>query len=193
MPAWASWPTRCASVFPGPLYLGGASPAARALAARVVDTYLMWGEPPERIAERAEDIRGLAGRPLRVGLRIHLIARRSDAEARAAARELLARAVVARSRAAEYAAFDSVGQARMNALDADEEDWLAPGLWAGIRRVRGGAGTALVGSYAAVAAWLERYRAAGVDLILGSGYPHLEEVARVARRVWPRLRAPVAA
>ncbi len=181
--------------FPGPLYLGGASEAARALAARACDTYLMWGEPPEAIAARVAGMRALAARPLRMGLRIHLIARRSDREARTAAGALLSRAVVQGSREDEYAAFDSVGQGRMNALRADDEDWLAPGLWAGIRAVRGGAGTALVGSYRTVAGWLARYREAGVGLVIGSGYPHLEEVGRVARRVWTRLdaRAPVAA
>ena len=76
--------------FRGPLYLGGASEAARRLAARVVDTYLMWGEPPDEIAARIDEMRSLAGRPMRFGLRIHIIARRSEREARAAAAELLA-------------------------------------------------------------------------------------------------------
>lgn len=179
--------------FAGPLYLGGASEAARRLAARVVDTYLMWGEPPDEIAARVDGMRRLAGRSLRFGLRIHVIARRSEREARAAATELLAHARVQASRAGEYAAFDSEGQARMNAIPANHDAWVAPGLWAGIRAVRGGAGTALVGSYAQVAEWLRRYREAGVDLVIASGYPHLEEVRRVATRVWPRLRQPVLA
>jgi alkanesulfonate monooxygenase len=179
--------------FDGPLYLGGASDAARRLAARVVDTYLMWGEPPHDIAARVEEMRRLTGRPMRFGLRIHIIARRSEREARAAAAELVSLARVQTSRAGEYAAFDSVGQARMNALPADPEAWVEPGLWAGIRAVRGGAGTALVGSYDQVARWLGRYREAGVDLVIASGYPHLEEVGRVARRVWSRLREPVPA
>jgi alkanesulfonate monooxygenase len=179
--------------FEGPLYLGGASPAAIALTIEAVDTYLMWGEPPDRIARRVEALRREAGRPLRFGLRIHIIARGSEAEARAAATALLAEAEVRGQRAAEYAAFDSVGQARMNDLPADAGSWLAPGLWAGIREVRGGAGTALVGSYAQVAEWLDRYREAGVELVIGSGYPHLEEVQRVAREVWPRLSTAVAA
>lgn len=174
--------------FDGPLYLGGASEDARRLAASCADTYLMWGEPPAAIAERVEDMRRRAGRTLRFGLRIHVIARRSDAEARGAAGALLAGAEVAGDRAGEYARFDSVGQGRMNAVPADADDWVAPGLWAGIRRVRGGAGTALVGSYGRVAALLEDYREAGIDLVIASGYPHLEEVARVGRRVWPRLR-----
>jgi alkanesulfonate monooxygenase len=173
--------------FPGPLYLGGASDAARRLAADVCDTYLMWGEPPEALASRIEAMRAIAGRSLRMGLRIHLVARRSERDAREAARTLVAAAVVRGDRAAEYAAFDSEGQARMNAIPADADGWVAPGLWAGIRAVRGGAGTALVGSYGQVARWLERYHDAGIDLVIGSGYPHLEELRRVARRVWPRL------
>lgn len=175
--------------FPGPFYLGGASDDALALAARAADTYLMWGEPPEAIAARVAAMRERAGRPMRFGLRVHLIARETDEGARAAAAELLSRAEVAGERAAEYAAFDSVGQARMNALAADDAGWVAPGLWAGIRAVRGGAGTALVGSYDRVARMLGDYRAAGIDLVIGSGYPHLEEVGRVAAHVWPRVEA----
>lgn len=174
--------------FDGPLYLGGASDAAKALAARVVDTYLMWGEPPDQIAARVHEMRRLAARPMRFGLRIHIIARRSEREARAAAAALLAHADVQTARADEYAGFDSVGQSRMNAIPADADAWVAPGLWAGIRAVRGGAGTALVGSYAQVVEWLGRYREAGIDLVIASGYPHLEEVRRVGRRVWSHLK-----
>ena len=47
--------------FPGPLYLGGASEDALALAARAADTYLMWGEPPDAIAARAAAMRERAG------------------------------------------------------------------------------------------------------------------------------------
>ena len=153
----------------------------------------MWGEPPEAIAARAAAMRERAGRRIRVGLRVHLIARATDREARAAAAELLSRAEVARARAAEYAAFDSVGQGRMNAIPADEDGWVAPGLWAGIRAVRGGAGTALVGSYDRVARLLADYRDAGVDLVIASGYPHREEVGRVGAEVWPRIPAAVPA
>lgn len=173
--------------FLGPLYLGGASPEALDLAAGVADTYLMWGEPPDAIAERVEAMRGLAARPIGFGLRVHVIARESDEDAHAAALQLISRADVEGARESEYAGFDSVGQARMNAIPADEDGWVEPGLWAGIRAVRGGAGTALVGSYERVARLLERYRDAGVDLVIASGYPHLEEVGRVGDRVWPLI------
>ena len=59
--------------------------------------------------------------------------------------------------------------------------------------MRGGAGTALVGSYERVARLLADYRDAGVDLVIGSGYPHREEVGRVAAEVWPRIPAAVPA
>jgi alkanesulfonate monooxygenase len=173
--------------FTGPFYLGGASEAAVALAVRRAEAYLMWGEPPEVIAERIAAVRARAERPMRFGLRLHVIARPGDREAREAAAALVAGAQVADDRAGEYAGFDSVGQARMNAIPADGEGWIAPGLWAGIRTVRGGAGTALVGSYDRVARLLGEYREAGVDLVIASGYPHLEEVARVGGEVWPRL------
>jgi alkanesulfonate monooxygenase len=143
-----------------------------------------------RVREAAAD--RPPGRPMRFGLRIHMIARDTDREAREAAAALLSQAEVAGDRSSEYAAFDSVGQARMNAIDADGDGWVAPGLWAGIRAVRGGAGTALVGSYDRVAELLTAYRDAGVDLVIGSGYPQDAEVTRVGTRVWPLLQQAAA-
>ena len=175
-----------------PLYLGGASEEAVRLAARVADTYLVWGEPVTDIARRVAAIRRETTRAIRVGLRVHIIARQTSAQAVNAARSIVAQAMVRSDRAGEYAAFDSVGQARMNALEADRDDWVEPLLWAGIRSVRGGAGTALVGSYGRVAERLRDYEAAGVDLVIASGYPHLEEVGRVARHIWTRLASETA-
>jgi alkanesulfonate monooxygenase len=185
--------TKLEGTFDGPLFLGGASEAATALAAEVVDTYLMWGEPVDAIAQRVSQMTERVTRPLRFGLRIHLIARATREEARAAALHLISQASVRAERAGEYDTFDSVGQARMNALVTGPDHWLAPGLWAGIREVRGGAGTALVGSYAEVAAGLEQYRKVGIGVVIASGYPHLEEVDRVAEHVWPLIGAQAAA
>ncbi|MEX2236190.1 MAG: LLM class flavin-dependent oxidoreductase [Dehalococcoidia bacterium] len=177
-----------------PLYLGGASEEARDLAARHVHTYLMWGEPPEDIAARIADMRSRAahyGRILRYGLRIHVIARESGGEARNAATELLRLADprVEADRQREFDNFDSVGQARMLSVEADADDWVDHILWAGIRRVRGGAGTALVGDYEQVAAALREYVDAGIGLFILSGYPHLEEASRVGTFVLPLARA----
>ena len=86
---------------------------------------------------------------------------------------------------------DSVGQARMAALHGGRSRRLAvaPNLWAGIGLVREGAGTALVGSYAEVAARIDEYAALGVDEFILSGWPHREEAERVGAEVLPRVTA----
>src|SRR6188472_4175028 len=66
------------------LYFGGASPAAELVAARHVDVYLTWGEPPAMVAPRIARLRELAaeqGRTLRFGIRLHVITRDRAADA----------------------------------------------------------------------------------------------------------------
>jgi alkanesulfonate monooxygenase len=62
-----------------------------------------------------------------------------------------------------------------------------PGLWAGIGLVRGGAGTALVGSHGEVADLIEEYHSLGVEEFVLSGYPHLEESYWFGEGVRPEL------
>jgi alkanesulfonate monooxygenase len=54
--------------------------------------------------------------------------------------------------------------------------------------VRGGAGTALVGSFSEVADRIEEYAALGFEEFILSGYPHLEEAWWVGEGVLPELR-----
>ena len=84
---------------------------------------------------------------------------------------------------------DSVGQKRMLALHGGRRDKLVvgPNLWAGVGLVRGGAGTALVGSAQEVADRIKEYMAVGIDTFIMSGYPHLEEAYRFAELVFPLL------
>lgn len=185
---------------PPPLYFGGASPAAEAVAAAHADTYLMWGEPPAAVAARVARVRALAaqrGRALRTGIRLHVIARPTADEAWAEADRLLAGMSPERIAAAQarFARMDSVGQARMTALHGGSADGLtvAPNLWAGVGLVREGAGTALVGSYAEVAARIDEYAALGVDEFVLSGWPHREEAERVGAEVLPRVATAVPA
>jgi alkanesulfonate monooxygenase len=75
-----------------PFYFGGASDAAKEVGAEESDVYLLWGETVEMVRERVEDMKARAatvGRTLRFGLRIHVVARRTDEEARAAAAHLV--------------------------------------------------------------------------------------------------------
>ena len=84
---------------------------------------------------------------------------------------------------------DSVGQARMVALHQGRRDKLevSPNLWAGIGLVRSGAGTALVGSPKTIAARLREYQDIGIDTVIASGYPHLEEAYRVSELLFPEM------
>lgn len=176
------------------IYLGGASPAAEEVAARYADVYLLWGEPPAMVAERLARMRALAqraGRHLRFGIRLHVIARDTEQEAWAEADRLLAAMdpdLVAAAQA-KLARMESVGQARMRALHGGRSSDLvvAPNLWAGIGLLRGGAGTALVGSFDQVAARIHEYAALGMDTFILSGYPNLEEAYRVGEELLPRL------
>ncbi len=178
-----------------PVYFGGSSPAGHALAAAHADTYLTWGEPPAAVAHKIADVRARAathGRTLRYGVRLHLIVRETEREAWDAARRLISHlsddtiAVAQRKLATES---DSEGQRRMSALHGGSRERLevAPNLWAGVGLVRGGAGTALVGDPATVAARLREYQSLGIDTVIASGYPHLEESYRVAELLFPHL------
>ncbi|AXG79096.1 LLM class flavin-dependent oxidoreductase [Streptomyces paludis] len=179
-----------------PVYFGGSSPAAGEVAARHSDVYLTWGEPPAQVAEKIGWIRALAekaGRTVRFGIRLHVITRDTADQAWAEARRLLAGfapdAIAAVQ--AGLARSESEGQRRMLALHGGSADGLevSPNLWAGIGLVRGGAGTALVGSHAEVAARIEEYHRLGIDEFVMSGHPHLEEAYWFGEGVLPRLAA----
>ena len=176
------------------IWFGGSSAAGHQVAAEHVDVYLSWGEPPADVASKLAEVKALAaarGRTLRFGLRIHVIVRETEAEARAAADDLV-RYVTDESIAAaqkSFARFDSVGQRRMAELHGGRRESLeiSPNLWAGVGLVRGGAGTALVGDPETVAARLQEYASLGIDTFILSGYPHLEEAYRVAELLFPLL------
>jgi alkanesulfonate monooxygenase len=178
-----------------PVYFGGASAAAERVAAEHVDVYLAWGEPPGMVAERLDRVRALAveaGRELRFGIRFHTITRATDAEAWAVADSMLASMTpeaIASARA-DFERTQSEGQRRMAQLHASDPSRLEihPNVWAGIGLVRGGAGTALVGSYESVADRILEYHALGFETFILSGYPHLEEAYWFGEGVMPILR-----
>lgn len=178
------------------VYFGGSSPIAGEIAARHADVYLTWGEPPAAVAEKIARIRALAeraGRGVRFGIRLHVITRDTAAQAWAEARRLLAGFDTETVRAVQagLARSESEGQRRMLALHGGGSDGLEihPNLWAGIGLVRGGAGTALVGSHDEVAERIEEYHRLGIDEFVLSGYPHLEEAYWFGEGVLPRLGA----
>ncbi|MEH2110648.1 FMNH2-dependent alkanesulfonate monooxygenase [Nostoc sp.] len=177
-----------------PLWFGGSSPIAQNIAAKHIDVYLTWGEPPAQVAEKIASVRRLAlseGRTLKFGIRLHVIVRETESEAWDAANQLIKYVddeAIAKAQKA-YARMDSVGQQRMTQLHHGNREALeiSPNLWAGVGLVRGGAGTALVGDPQTVAARMLEYADLGIESFILSGYPHLEEAYRVAELLFPHL------
>ncbi|MFI7080747.1 LLM class flavin-dependent oxidoreductase [Micromonospora sp. NPDC049903] len=179
-----------------PVYFGGSSAAAGPVAARHSDVYLTWGEPPAQVAAKLDWIRKLAaeaGRTVRFGIRLHVISRDTSDEAWAQARRLLDGIADADIAAAQEGLrrSESEGQRRMLDLHGGSRDGLeiSPNLWAGVGLVRGGAGTALVGSHTEVADRIAEYHALGLDEFVLSGHPHVEEAYWFGEGVLPILRA----
>jgi alkanesulfonate monooxygenase len=183
-----------------PLWFGGSSPAAHEVAAKHIDTYLSWGETPSQAETKIRDVKHLAARHGRAdkisfGIRLYVIVRETEAEAWAAAQDLydhMDDAAIAGAQA-YVANIDSVGQQRMSALHGGRkpkdlrELEIEPNLWAGIGLVRHGPGTALIGSADQVVARIQDYRDAGIEVLIVSGMPLLEEAYRFAELVLPRL------
>ena len=182
---------------PNPLpeiYFGGSSAPALPIAAEFADVYLTWGEPPQAAAAKIERVReqaGALGRKVRFGIRLHTISRDTSAAAWAVANEMLADLTDEEitKATALHASSESEGQRRMTALHGGQVDKLEiyPNLWAGVGLIRGGAGTALVGSHREVADLITEYHLLGFDEFIMSGYPHLEEAYWFAEGVRPLL------
>jgi alkanesulfonate monooxygenase len=178
-----------------PVFFGGSSATAGPVAAKYADAYLTWGEPLFAVSKKLDWIRGLAvdhGRKLDYGLRIHVITRDTSEQAWAEADRLLEAidpADIERVQA-NLARTDSEGQRRMLELHGGNTDRLeiAPNLWAGVGLVRGGAGTALVGSHEEVAERLIEYSRLGITQFILSGYPHVEEAYWFGEGVLPILQ-----
>jgi alkanesulfonate monooxygenase len=181
-----------------PLWFGGASPVARDVAAKHIDNYLTWGEPPAETAELIADVRSRAarhGRSMRFGIRLNLIVRDTDKEAWAAAQDMIDHMdddVVAKVQSTS-AKQESVGQARQLSFHKGVKPRFAqelevyPNVWSGFGLIRGGPGIALVGSPESVADRMREYHDLGIDSFIVSGNPFLEETYRFGTEVMPLL------
>lgn len=180
----------------GPLlYFGGYSPDALELCGAQCDVYLMWPEPKEMLAKRMQDVHARAeahGRTLDYGLRVHMIVRDTEAEARDYADYIVSKlddeyGKLIRDRAHDSISLGVAHQARAREL-ADQFGYIEPHLWTGIGRARSGCGAALVGSVDQVLSKIEEYQAMGIRAFIFSGYPHLDECDHFGTKVMPELK-----
>ena len=179
----------------GPLlYFGGYSPEALELCGAQCDVYLMWPETKDVLAQRMRDVHERAaahGRRLDYGLRIHMIVRDTETEAREYAEDLVSRLDDEQGKAIRARALDatSLGVARQaqSRERADAHGYVERHLWTGVGRARSGCGAAIVGSTDQVMSEIEAYRKMGIRAFIFSGYPHLDEAQSFGRRVLPNV------
>jgi alkanesulfonate monooxygenase len=179
----------------GPLlYFGGYSAPGVELCAEHCDVYLMWPETELRLEELMANMSQKAatfGRKVDFGLRIHVIVRETENEARAAAKKLMSKleaekGAEIRNRALDATSYGVARQAEMRDL-ADMEGFAEDILWTGIGRARSGCGAALVGTPDQIIAKIKRYMDLGIRSFIFSGYPHLEECELFAKYVLPEI------
>lgn len=180
----------------GPLlYFGGYSPAALDLCGQHCDVYLMWPEPKENLAQRMKDVNAVAesyDRTLDYGLRVHMIVRDTEAEAREYAEYIVSKlddeyGKLIRDRAHDSISLGVAHQAKAREL-ADKFGYVEPHLWTGVGRARSGCGAALVGSADQVMSQIEEYQKMGIRSFIFSGYPHIEEAEYFGKLVMPHLK-----
>jgi len=180
----------------GPLlYFGGYSPDGVDLCAEHCDVYLMWPETEQKLQGLMNDMTNRASdyqRTVQFGLRVHVIVRETEKEARSYANNLLSKLDLDLGKDIRNRAQDatSLGVARQAILreEADNQHYVEPNLWTGIGLARSGCGAAIVGDPNQVLAKINRYIDMGIRSFIFSGYPHLQECELFAKYVLPNIK-----
>ena len=180
----------------GPLlYFGGYSPAGVDLCAEHCDVYLMWPETEDKLQGLMNTMTLKAseyGRTVQFGLRVHVIVRETEKEAREYANNLLSKLDLDHGQNIKNRAQDSksYGVARQSQMrnESDNEYYVEPHLWTGIGLARSGCGAALVGNPDQILNKLKRYMKMGIRSFILSGYPHQQECELFAKYVLPQIK-----
>ncbi|MEJ7712407.1 MAG: LLM class flavin-dependent oxidoreductase [Pyrinomonadaceae bacterium] len=137
-------------------------------------------------------------RTIDFGLRVHVIVRETEEEARAYTKRLMSKFNAAEGLKLKNRTQDaqSVGVVRQNELraQADDDGFVEPLLWTEIGKARSGCGGALVGNPDQVLKKINRYMDMGIRSFIFSGYPLIEECrlfAKHALRNIPQISMPI--
>ena len=164
------------------LYAGGESEAAKELIAARCDAYVMHGDPPERVREKVRDMAARRERlglgPMIYGVAGYTIVRDSEDEAQ----KELARITDVRQSAAGYNNYQQWLAGTQLEQRVSLEDYSVSN-----RGLRSG----LVGTPEQVAARVEEFEDAGVQLLLLQCSPQLEEMERFAAQVIKNLKVEI--
>ena len=179
----------------GPLlYFGGYSPDGVDLCAEHCDVYLMWPDTEDKLQILMSNMRSKAlvyNRTVEFGLRVHVIVRESQMEARDFANKLISNLDFEIGEDIKNRAQDakSLGVSMQSSLRirADKDYYVESNLWTGIGLARSGCGAAIVGDPDQVYNKLKRYVDMGIKSFILSGYPHHDECELFAKYVLPRF------
>ena len=179
----------------GPLlYFGGYSPDGVDLCAEHCDVYLMWPDTEDKISTLISNMKAKAlvyNRTVQFGLRVHVIVRETEAEARKYASKLISNLDYNLGNEIKDRAQDSksLGVSMQSELrsKSDKDFYVESNLWTGIGLARSGCGAAIVGDPDQVYNKLKRYMNLGIRSFILSGYPHHNECELFAKYVLPRF------
>lgn len=180
----------------GPLlYFGGYSTEGVDLCAEFCDVYLMWPDTEEKLKVLISKMKSKAAeynRTVQFGLRVHVIVRETENEAKAYANKLISRLDLRIGKDIKNRALDSksLGVSKQTSLreKADKEYYAEPHLWTGIGLARSGCGGAIVGNPEQVFNKIKSYIDMGINAFILSGYPHHQECKLFAKYVLPKLK-----
>ena len=177
------------------LYFGGYSPSALDLCAEHCDVYLMWPETEDNLKSLMETMSDKAAkfnRKIDFGLRVHVVVRDTEDEAREYANSIISKLEIEKGTEIRERALDSrsLGVSRQKKMrDLSKKDgYIEPNLWTGIGKGRSGCGAAIVGNPDQVIDKLNKYMEMGIRSFILSGYPHKEECKIFAKLVLPKLK-----
>lgn len=188
-------PVKSYQINGGPLlYFGGYSPDGVDLCAEHCDVYLMWPDTEDKISTLISNMKAKAlrhNRTVQFGLRVHVIVRETETEARKYASKLISNLDYnlgndIRDRAQDSKSLGVSMQSKLRSK-SDKDFYVESNLWTGIGLARSGCGAAIVGDPDQVYNKLKRYMNLGIRSFILSGYPHHKECELFAKYVLPRF------
>lgn len=189
---------KCAQKPHLPIYFGGASPAAIAVAGKHADIYALWGETYAQVRELIGNVRQAAasnGRQLRFSLSLRPILADTEEQAWAKAEAILERArdLADKTGYKRKGEPENEGSRRLLAAAA-QGSRLDKRLWTGIAALTGAKGnsTSLVGTPEQVADALLDYYDLGVTTFLIRGFDVIEDAEQYGRDLIPLTRKLIA-
>jgi len=154
------------------IFLSGNSPQILSLAGKHADVHLLEAGDDTTLDHEASVLLGVsqqAGRTLRVGLSLPIVAREDSDEAWARVRRLW-------SESGNRSGGEQVEEFRLSEV-----------VWSGFDRLGFSHPVGLVGGYREVQAALEAYVDRGIEVFVLDGYPHVEEAYRLGEHLLSRF------